>query len=148
MPAHGTRLAWISPFTKRVVNPLSRRFAGRLPGFGLVTHVGRRSGTAYRTPLNVFQRADQYVFALTYGPDVDWVRNVMAAGGCTMRTRGRTVRLVDPQLVNDPSGHLVPLPVRTFLGYMRVTDYLVTRVATGTAAVVGGEGLEPPTSSV
>ena len=72
------------------------------------------------------------MFALTYGPDVDWVRNVVAAGGCTMRTGGRTIRLVDPQLVHDPSGHLVPLPVRTFLRFMRVTDYLVTRVATET----------------
>ena len=131
MTAHGTRLAWISPFTKRVVNPLTRRFAGRLPGFGLVAHVGRRSGTTYHTPLNVFRHGDGYVFALTYGPDVDWVRNVVAAGGCTMRTRGRTVRLVDPQLVHDPSGHLVPRPVRTFLGLMRVTDYLVANVATG-----------------
>ena len=132
MTAHGTRLAWISPFTKRVVNPLTRRFADRLPWFGLVRHVGRRSGTTYHTPLNVFRRGDGYVFALTYGPDVDWVRNVIAAGGCTMRTRGRAVRLVDPQLVHDPSGHLVPRPVRTFLGFVRVTDYLVTNVATRT----------------
>ena len=132
MTAHGTRLAWISPFTKRVVNPLTRRLADRLPGFGLVTHVGRHSGRTYHTPLNVFRRGDGYVFALTYGPDVDWVRNVIAAGGCTMRTRGRTVRLVDPQLVHDPSGHLVPRAVRTFLGFMRVTDYLVANVAPGT----------------
>ena len=129
MTAHGTRLAWISPFTKRVVNPVSRRVAGRLPGFAIVNHIGRRSGTTYHTPLNVFRRGDGYVFALTYGPDVDWVRNVMAAGGCTMRTRGRTVRLADPQLVHDPSGHLVPLPVRAFLRFMRVTDYLVVGVA-------------------
>jgi deazaflavin-dependent oxidoreductase (nitroreductase family) len=148
MTARGTRLAWISPFTKRVVNPLTRRFADRLPWFGLVTHVGRRSATAYHTPLNVFRHGDGYVFALTYGPDVDWVRNVLAAGGCTMRTRGRTVRLVDPQLVHDPTGRLMPQPVRTFLGLLRVTDYLVMSVATGTVAVVGGEGLEPPTSSV
>jgi deazaflavin-dependent oxidoreductase (nitroreductase family) len=129
MTAHGTRLAWISPFTKRVVNPLTRRFAGRLPLFGLVTQVGRRSGTTYHTPLNVFRRGDGYVFALTYGPDVHWVRNIRAAGECTMRTRGRTVRLIDPQLVHDPSGHLVPQPVRAFLGFLRVTDYLVLRVA-------------------
>ncbi len=78
MTAHGTRLAWISPFTKRVVNPLTRRFADRLPWFGLLTHVGRRSGTTYHTPLNVFRRGEGYVFALTYGPDVDWVRNIIA----------------------------------------------------------------------
>ena len=111
MTAHRTRLAWISPFTKRVVNPLTRRFAGRLPAFALVTHIGRRSGSVYHTPLNVFRRGDTYVFALTDGPDVDWVRNVLAAGGCTMRTGGRTVRLVEPALVHNPSRRLVPTPV-------------------------------------
>ena len=131
MTTRGTRLAWISPFTRRVVNPITRRFAGRLPWFGLVSHVGRRSGTTYRTPLNVFRRGDGYVFALTYGPDVHWVRNLIAAGGGTMRTGGRTVRLVDPQLVHDPSGHLVPRPVRTFMGVLRVSDYLVVREAVG-----------------
>jgi deazaflavin-dependent oxidoreductase (nitroreductase family) len=148
MSAHGTRLAWISPFTKRVVNPLTRRFAGRLAWFGIVTHVGRRSGRVYHTPLNVFRHGDGYVFALTYGPDVDWVRNVRAAGGCTMRSGGRTVRLTDPQLVHDPSGHLVPQPVRAFLRVLGVTDYLVAREAAAALKMVGGEGLEPPTSSV
>ena len=130
MTAHGTRLAWISPFTKRVVNPFTRRFAGRLPWFGLVTHVGRRSGRTYHTPLNVFRYGDGYVFALTYGPDVDWVRNLLAAGGCTMRTGGRTVRLVDPQLVHDPSRHPIPQPVRAFLGALDVQDFLVARIET------------------
>src|SRR5690349_7777315 len=117
-----TRLARISPFAKRVVNPITRRFAGRLPGLAIVEHVGRRSGTRYRTPLNVFRRADRYVFALTYGPDVDWVRNVLAAGGCTMVTGGRRVRLVDPELVHDPSRRLVPQPVRAFIGVLDVDD--------------------------
>ena len=142
MTAHGTRLAWISPFTRRVVNPLTRRVAGWLPGFALVTHVGRRSGRVYRVPLNVFRDGDRYIFALTYGPDVDWVRNVLAAGDCSMRTRGREVRLVDPKLVRDPSRRLVPQPVRAFMGVLAVHDFLVAR------GVVGGEGLEPPTSSV
>ena len=129
MTRSSTRLQWISPFTKRVVNPLTRRFAGRLPGFAIMEHVGRRSGTRYRTPLNVFRHGDRYVVALTYGPDVDWVRNVIAAGGCTIVSRGTTVRVVDPRLVDDPERRLVPQPVRTFLGLMRVTDFLVLRIA-------------------
>jgi deazaflavin-dependent oxidoreductase (nitroreductase family) len=130
MTAPSSRLRWISPFTKRVVNPITRRFAGRLPGFAIVEHVGRRSGRTYRTPLNVFRHDDRYVFALTYGAEVDWVRNVVAAGGCSMETRGRRVGLVDPQLVHDPGRRLMPQPVRTFLGLMRVTQFLVLRIAT------------------
>jgi hypothetical protein len=41
----------------------------------------------------VFPAQDGYVFALTYGPDTDWVKNVLAAGGCELRTRGRAIRL-------------------------------------------------------
>ena len=127
MTEPSTRLRWISPFTKRVVNPITRRFADRLPGFAIVEHVGRRSGRAYRTPLNVFRRGDRYVFALTYGPDVDWVRNVLAAGGCTMVSGGRTLRLLDPELVHDDARRLVPQPVRAFLGLLDVTEFLVLR---------------------
>ena len=31
---------------------------------------------------------DGYLLALTYGPDSDWVKNVLAAGGCELVTRG------------------------------------------------------------
>ena len=74
--------------------------------------------------MNVFRSGDAYVFALTYGSHVDWVRNVLAAGGCTMTTRGRRVRLMDPQLIVDPDRRLVPQPVRAFLGLLRVTEFL------------------------
>jgi deazaflavin-dependent oxidoreductase (nitroreductase family) len=121
------RLRAIRPFTMRVVNPITRRFAGRLPGFGLLTHVGRTSGRWFTTPLNVFRRGDHYLFALTYGAEVQWVRNVLAAGGATLRTRGRTLHLVEPDLIEDPSLSLLPLPVRLFLRPMRVTELLRLR---------------------
>ena len=35
-------------FNARVTNRVSRRFAGRLAGFAVVTHVGRRSGRTYQ----------------------------------------------------------------------------------------------------
>lgn len=118
------RLHAIRPFTMRVVNPVTRRFAGWLPGFGLLTHVGRTSGRAYVTPINVFRRGDRYLIALTYGSGVQWVRNVLAAGGCTLRTRGRDVRLAGPELIVDAKLTLLPLPVRLFLRPMRVTEVL------------------------
>jgi hypothetical protein len=90
-----TRLEVIRPFTTRVVNPVTRLVAGRLPGFAILHQRGRRSGRTYDTPMNVFRSEDTYLFALTYGSHVDWVRNVVAARGCTMTTRGRRVRLRD-----------------------------------------------------
>jgi deazaflavin-dependent oxidoreductase (nitroreductase family) len=124
-----TRMSFLRPFTTRVFNPLSRRVAGWLPGFGILAYTGRKSGRRYRTPLNVFRRGNQFVFALTYGSEVNWVQNVLAAGGCELRTRGRDIRLVEPELLVDPAGRLMPLPVRLFLRANRVTEYLRMRAA-------------------
>ena len=77
----------------------------RLPGFGVVVHTGRRTHRQYRTPVNVFRRADRYIIALTYGPDADWVRNVRASGGCELETRGHTLRLT---IQSADAPHLTP----------------------------------------
>jgi deazaflavin-dependent oxidoreductase (nitroreductase family) len=126
-----TRMRVIRPFTTKVFNPIARRFASRLPGFGVLIYQGRTSGRTYHTPLNVFRDGQTYVFALTYGSDVQWVRNVLAAGGCTLRIRGRDVRLAEPEVFVDPAARLVPVPVRLFLRLMRVTEFMRMDVATG-----------------
>jgi deazaflavin-dependent oxidoreductase (nitroreductase family) len=92
----------------RYVDPVLRPLVGTLPGFGIVIHRGRSSGRIYRTPVNVFRRRDAYVFILTYGSDVQWVKNILAAGSCSVEMRGRVVTLGDPELVEDPQ--LRPAP--------------------------------------
>jgi deazaflavin-dependent oxidoreductase (nitroreductase family) len=125
-----TRIRFIRPFTARVINPVTRRFAGWLPGFAILAHVGRTSGRLYRTPINVFRRGNYYLFALTYGSNVDWVKNIQAAGGCEMRTRGRDVKLVEPEIIVDPELRLMPWPLAVFLGRVnRVTEILRMRAA-------------------
>ena|SRR5262245_38778169 len=123
-----TRMRGMRPFATHVVNPITRRFAGWLPGFGILEYRGRKSGRILRTPVNAFHQGSSYVFALTYGADVDWVKNVMAAGGCTLRTRGREVALVDPQLFVDPSRRLMPPLVRLVLRLDRATEFLRMRI--------------------
>jgi deazaflavin-dependent oxidoreductase (nitroreductase family) len=124
-----TRMTFLRPFTTRLFNPMSRRVAGRLPLFGILSYVGRKSGRLYRTPLNVFKRGDGYVFALTYGSDVDWVKNVLASGEADLRTRGRDVHLVEPELFVDPTRRLMPLPVRMVLRLNNVNEFLRMRQA-------------------
>ena len=124
-----TAISRIRPFTMRIVNPVTRLFAGRVPGFAILRYVGRKSGKTYRTPMNVFRRGNDYVFALTYGPDVQWVKNVLAAGGCEIEVRGKTVRLTDPRVIEDRSRRLMPLPVRLFLGLIGVKDFVLLRPA-------------------
>jgi len=122
-------MARLRPFTNRLFNPLARRFAGRLPGFGILTYVGRTSGRTYRTPLNVFRHGETFVIALTYGADTQWVRNILAAGSCSLRTRGRDYRLVEPELIHDPSRRLMPGPVRLFLGLDNVSEFLRLKIS-------------------
>src|SRR6266550_3176032 len=113
----------------RFVNPVTRQFAGRLPGFGILTHVGRTTGRTYRTPINVFRRGDHYVFVLTYGSDAQWVKNVLAQRECWVRVRGHDVKLFDPELIVDPARRLAPAPVR-FVGRLaHVTEFLRMRSA-------------------
>src|SRR5882757_392136 len=86
-----------------VTNRIARPFAARLPGFGIVTNVGRKSGKVYRTPVNVFRRDGGFRIALTYGRDSGWVRNVLAAGACRIETRRVSYQLTTPVIVHDPS---------------------------------------------
>jgi len=136
-----TRIERIRPFT-RLLNPLMRPFAARLPGFAIIGYIGRRSGRQYRTPINVFHRDGDYVFALTYGPDAQWVRNVLAAGTAELEERGRTVTLRDPQRFTDPMASLMPLVVRVFLRLMRVTEFLRMSPAPGLPGPLGSRGHE------
>jgi deazaflavin-dependent oxidoreductase (nitroreductase family) len=114
----------IARFNRHVTNRLTRPLAGYLPHFGIVIHKGRRTGKLYRTPVNVFSRPGGYLVALTYGPDSDWVRNVLAAGGCSVQTRGRTLQLTAPRLIHDERRLAVPAPLRLVGALGNVSDFL------------------------
>lgn len=124
-----TLLQGIRPFTIRFINPITRLVAGWLPGFGILRYRGRTTGKAYRTPMNVFRHDDHMVFALTYGPEVQWVKNVFAAGELDVRTMGRTLHLVEPELFHDPDQAEMPILIRPFLDFMNVTEFLRMRIS-------------------
>jgi deazaflavin-dependent oxidoreductase (nitroreductase family) len=117
----------------RYVNPVTRPVASRLPTFAVLTHRGRTSGRTYRTPINVFRRGDDYFVFLTYGSDVQWVKNVLAAGSCSIETRGQVVELVEPELITDPD--LPPAPPHVRFVERRIagaTQYLQMRASSST----------------
>jgi len=62
------------------------------------------------------------VIALTYGAESDWVKNVLAAGGCELITRDRRRQLTSPEIIHDERQRLVPRVLRPFLRFMRVTE--------------------------
>lgn len=86
----------------------------------------------YRTPVNVFQRGEEVIFALTYGPDRDWVRNVMHQGRFTLIHRGRSTELIEPRLQETTEAPaVVPAVARGILRRASVHTFLLARRAHG-----------------
>ena len=107
----------IRTFNKYVVNPILRRFASFSRGpFAVIHHVGRRSGKPYATPIIVEPMGNKFVIALTYGPEVDWYRNVRAAGHSTLLWHGKTYTLEQPEPIDrEQALPAFPLPARMIL---------------------------------
>lgn len=79
----------IGTFLKHTLNRVTTRAArGRGGPFALVKHLGRKSGKPYETPIIVQPISGGFVIELTYGPEVDWYRNVVAANGCRILYHG------------------------------------------------------------
>jgi deazaflavin-dependent oxidoreductase (nitroreductase family) len=134
------RLARIN---RRVTNPLARSLAGRLPPFAVVVHRGRTSGRVYRTPVMAFPAGDGLVIALTYGPDRDWVKNVLAEGGCALVRGGREIRLDSPEVVDERVGlPLMPAPVRPAMRLLGVSAFLRLRPASADTPGAAGPGTD------
>ena len=119
---------WLARLNRRVTNPALRPLAGRLPAFGIVLHRGRRTGRVYRTPVNAFPHEDGFLIALTYGRDVDWVKNVVTEGGCRLIHRGRGVDLIDPRILplQEVTGS-IPGWIRSILRTLGVSEVLHLR---------------------
>src|SRR5260370_30725521 len=79
-----SRKRWVAAFNRAITNRITSRFADRLPGFGILTHVGRKSGKLYLTPVNVFRAPEGFLIALTYGRESEGVKNVLADGACDL----------------------------------------------------------------
>jgi hypothetical protein len=89
-----------------------------------VQHVGRRSGKTYETPIIVSRVADGFVIELTYGPDVDWHKNVLAAGGCTLVWHGQPYRINQITPLDSETGRAsFPVPQRWILQLLRRTHF-------------------------
>ena len=129
----------VAKFNKGVTNKLLVHLAGHW-SFVELEHVGRRSGRVYRVPLNGFRHDDTLTFALTYGPRVDWLRNVRAAGGCRVRMGREILTLGAPvDLASDVGRSRVPAPARVVLAVVGV-DHFVEMPVLGSVPVVSTSG--------
>lgn len=125
-PSVRRRLPWLIHNTvNRVTVPIAR---SRYGPFSLVRHVGRRSGRTYETPLILARTPAGFVAELTYGPNVDWYRNVMAAGGCTVIHHRTEYRITAIEPCETAAGRAAyPPPLRTVLRLLRRTHFRLLR---------------------
>jgi deazaflavin-dependent oxidoreductase (nitroreductase family) len=89
-------------FATRLFNPLAMRLAGTriFPLNGVLEHRGRKSGKAFRTPVVVRAVQDGFIVPMPWGETTDWYRNVRAAGGATIRWKGRVYTLDRPEVLD------------------------------------------------
>ena len=69
-------------FNQRYLNKLTIKLAGR-GYFADLEHIGRKPGVTDHTPIMAFRHGDTLTIALTYGPNVRWLKNIRAAGHCS-----------------------------------------------------------------
>src|SRR3954447_7833194 len=111
---------WASPLAGRRWNPI----------FALVRHRGRRSGRAYQTPVAARRLADGFIIALAFGAQVDWHRNLEAAGGGVIRWRGRDYQVTGPETIDADEALPAFDPVqRLFLRLAGIDSYIRVRDA-------------------
>ncbi|HWS39565.1 MAG TPA: hypothetical protein VN408_43320 [Actinoplanes sp.] len=86
----------------RATTPAVRFFAGRrlFPVWGVIHHRGRRSGRDLAVPIAVTAIPGGFVVNLPWGAGTNWVRNVLAAGGCVLRWKGTDHPLDRPRILD------------------------------------------------
>lgn len=101
--------SWPAPFqklirtsNKHLLNPLMLRLAGtRFWYASVIRHTGRRSGRRFSTPIVADRVGTDILIPLPYGTDVDWVRNVLAAGEATLVCKGETLSVGSPEIIDS-----------------------------------------------
>ena len=115
---------------KYVTNPLLRGCASFSRGpFVIIRHVGRRSGKPYETVIMVWPMGEGFVIALTYGPDVDWYRNILATGGCTVFWHRRVYAVGKPEPIDAKTAlPAFPAAFRLILGRLGMQDFVRVKI--------------------
>ena len=111
---------------KHTLNRYTTRVARGPHGrFALVRHVGRKSGKSYETPIIARPVDGGFMIELTYGPEVDWYRNVVAANGCELLHHGVWHTIIGLEAVPAATGLAAFTPFqRSVLRLLRRTHFV------------------------
>lgn len=112
---------WVARVNRRVFNPMEIK-RGTRP---LLTHVGRSSGNTHKTPLDAHQVDGGYIFIVMYGPESDWVKNVLTSGTATLEVGGEEIALGSPRMISKADAwDSMPATAKAPPDFLKVTDYL------------------------
>ena len=118
----------VGPFKRFLTryNEMTRKISGtERSSWGLLTHVGRRSGRTYQTSLGTCTYGDGFLLPLGYGTHTDWYRSLMAAGTGRLAWKGRTYQLERPELISGPDAMRAwPLRDRILLHLAGMNDFV------------------------
>jgi deazaflavin-dependent oxidoreductase (nitroreductase family) len=126
-PRFGGFLWRISRVTTSAILPLAGKRWN--PVFAVIEHRGRRSGRSYAAPVAARRTGAGFTIALAFGAQVDWYRNLVAAGHGVIRWRGKSYPINAPQRIDAATGLPSFHPVQRLLlriagvdGFIRVRD--------------------------
>jgi deazaflavin-dependent oxidoreductase (nitroreductase family) len=75
----------------------------------IISHTGRKSGRAYRTPVEAIFLDNEVLIGLVYGRKTDWLKNVLAQGGCSIFYKLQMYTATDPIILPaDAARKLLP----------------------------------------
>ena len=80
----------------------SRRMAGTrwFPLWGVLRHVGRKSGTAYEIPIVALPTSTGYMIPLPFGEGTQWFKNLQASDRAGLRHAGHDYVIDQSELVD------------------------------------------------
>ena len=125
-------------FTNRLMMPIAGKKHSPIV---IMEHVGRVSSKVYRVPLLAAACKDGFMFALTYGPQVDWYQNILHSREGKLTVNGRVVQLVSPQNVPKETGQRAfGQPACTILRWLDIRDFFFMQRKDGTEEVKKSDG--------
>jgi deazaflavin-dependent oxidoreductase (nitroreductase family) len=109
--------------------PVAKALAGRrwFPIWGVMHHVGRRSGRQYAIPVALVPvvREDVFLIGLPWGPTTNWAQNVLADGRATVTWKGRDWAATNPRVITaEQAAALAKAPLRRLVGSGRFPAFI------------------------
>ena len=137
-------------FNKETLNPSTLKIAGhRSSVYATVKHVGRSSGRSYTTPVVAKPLGDGFVIPLPYDSCVDWCRNVLAAGTCTLIWNEQEYTLERPEIIQQSQAlKAFPLGSRLLYPAGGLKQYLWLHKSKEVPETVPVEAVTQPISGV